>query len=185
MAGGGARDRINVFVDFINPDNNEYLVGIFANRGLSLTVNNGGGVIIEANKINSPDVINGASDNDKILCRVGDDVLNGGLANDLLFGSSGQDVINGGAGNDVMLGLQNADTFIFELESSIDAITDFTPGSDVINLAAYGFVDFGVLSNAINDIDGRVQINMNGNLDVLRLTGVLEAELLFVDFILS
>lgn len=183
-AGGGGSDRVNAFADFVNPDNVEFLVGRFANVGLQLTGNGEVNRITGANRINSPDEILGLGGNDKLVGLVGDDVIDGGQGRDRIFGNSGQDVITGGAGADVMTGQQNADTFVFGLGSGVDTITDFTAGVDLIDLTAYDFADFAALDAVLSDIKGRAQINLNGNQDVLRLNGVVEADLDADDFLL-
>lgn len=81
----------------------------------------------------------------------GNDVLNGtggmdgfyGMAgNDTISGGSGNDLIDGGAGKDLMTGGGGRDIFDFDLSSETgtlfttrDVITDFTRGSDVIDLS--------------------------------------------------
>ncbi|NTT87859.1 M10 family metallopeptidase C-terminal domain-containing protein [Tabrizicola fusiformis] len=68
--------------------------------------------------------------------------ISGGKGNDTMTGSAGGDVITGGAGRDVMTGGLGADSFIFVSAADSgtgtqgDRITDFTTGSDVINLSA-------------------------------------------------
>ena len=146
--------------------------------------------------------LSGNVGNDRLIGFTGDDLLLGGLGNDVLFGNSGADLINGGAGNDrlfgsfgddelfggigndVLSGGDDADVFFFGPGSGIDTVTDFTTGTDVINVNAYGFADFAALSNLISDVNGRAQINLNGTTDVLRLNGVLTADLSEGDFVI-
>ncbi|CAO3439575.1 calcium-binding protein [Azospirillum argentinense] len=59
----------------------------------------------------------------KLFGDAGDDVLVSGAGFDDLWGGVGNDTLTGGAG---------ADWFVFEPGSGVDAITDFTPGSDQI-----------------------------------------------------
>jgi Ca2+-binding RTX toxin-like protein len=54
------------------------------------------------------------------------------------MGAEGNDTINGGLGNDTFLGGSGADTFVFNTTlnatSNVDTITDFTSGTDTIQL---------------------------------------------------
>ncbi|MBK3803293.1 calcium-binding protein [Azospirillum brasilense] len=59
----------------------------------------------------------------KLFGDAGDDVLVSGAGFDDLWGGVGNDTLTGGAG---------WDWFVFEPGSGVDAITDFTPGSDQI-----------------------------------------------------
>ena len=75
------------------------------------------------------------------LTLTGVSLINGGSGNDTIVGSSGADVIEGNSGRDILTGGLGADVFDFNLTShsrgstSIDLITDFTLGSDHIDLS--------------------------------------------------
>jgi Ca2+-binding RTX toxin-like protein len=77
--------------------------------------------------------INGNEGNDVLIGGTGNDKLNGGTGNDVLMGGGGADQLTGGAGND---------TFLFKAISDStpgtghDTITDFTHGSDHIDISA-------------------------------------------------
>ena len=60
----------------------------------------------------------------------GADLLNGGGGNDTLVGGAGVDTLTGGAGADIF--------FLVKGDANGDLITDFTKGSDVIQLSGYG-----------------------------------------------
>lgn len=182
--GEGTKDRINVFADFTNADNVEFLVALFANRGLILNGNDGRESITGANRISTGDTIGGGGGNDKIIGLVGNDILNGGAGNDRIFGNSGLDVIDGGAGDDVVTGQQGADTFIVGLAAGRDAITDFNGAQDLIDLSAHGFADFAAVQAATSDVSGSAVIDLGGA-NSLKLLGVLEASLASDDFILA
>jgi serralysin len=181
---GEGNDRINVFIDYTNPDNVEFLVGKFAAVGLNLTGNENRDQITGANKINSPDTIFGLDGNDRLVGLVGNDVIDGGAGNDRIFGNSGFDVINGGAGNDVVTGQQGADTFVFGVAEGRDTVTDFDGTQDQIDLSAHSFANFAAVQAATTDIDGSAVIDLGG-LNHVRLLGVLEAVLAADDFILA
>ncbi len=66
--------------------------------------------------------------------------INGLAGNDQIIGSTGDDVLNGGLGKDLLTGGLGADTFVFAAAtdtkvSAWDRISDFTQGSDVIDLS--------------------------------------------------
>jgi len=69
----------------------------------------------------------------------GADTINGGAGADTINGGDGADIITGGTGSDIITGGSGAD--VFEIDTwaesggtSIDTITDFTTGSDVIKV---------------------------------------------------
>jgi Ca2+-binding RTX toxin-like protein len=65
--------------------------------------------------------------------------INGLGGVDTITGSAGDDVIIGGPGSDTLTGGGGSDTFIFDpADTSDDVITDFTTGTDKIDLTAYG-----------------------------------------------
>ena len=72
----------------------------------------------------------------------GNDRLFGGLGADRLLGGTGNDLLSGGLGQDRLTGDAGADKFLFDARPgpiNADRIVDFTPGSDVIQLAAKVF----------------------------------------------
>ena len=52
-------------------------------------------------------------------------------------GTSGDDTIEGGTTDDTLTGGEGADTFVFNQDSGRDTITDFTTGTDKIDLSAF------------------------------------------------
>lgn len=99
------------------------------------------------------DTFNGGAGNDTLSGDSGNDTLNGGLGNDTLLGGTGLDLLTGAQGNDILTGGQDADIFSFSGVSSfsdlgIDTITDFTKGSDKIQLSHRLFNSL-TLSNGI------------------------------------
>jgi len=69
----------------------------------------------------------GSDYGDTLIGDSGDNVLNGGKGNDVLKGGDGNDILIGGPGND---------TFVWQKgDSGHDTVTDFTPGSDKLDLS--------------------------------------------------
>ncbi|MES2497760.1 MAG: calcium-binding protein [Pseudomonadota bacterium] len=105
------------------------------------------------------DRLSGDAGNDTINGNRGNDSIDGGDGNDSLRGGQGDDTISGGAGNDMLagdLGIDRLtggdgiDRFIFAsggspIGASIDSVTDFQQGSDII---ALGFAPAAVLTGA-------------------------------------
>lgn len=75
---------------------------------------------------NRPDILVGSQ---------GRDSMEGGEGNDTLIGGAGRDTLAGGAGQDVFFyqAVHDSDA------AGYDTVSDFTHGSDVIDLAAFGF----------------------------------------------
>lgn len=91
------------------------------------------------------DVLIGGSGADSLIGNAGADTLQGGIGDDILTGGNGNDVLVGGIGNDILTGNEGSDRFVFtslsdggstqDVETG-DIITDFTPGTDIIDLSA-------------------------------------------------
>lgn len=79
-----------------------------------------------------------SSDHDPVL--VGLDLthaVTGTSGRDTLAGTAGDDVITGGAGADTLTGGAGRDVFVYtSMRDAADVITDFTPGTDRLDLAA-------------------------------------------------
>ncbi|QHC94577.1 type I secretion target [Pseudomonas sp. R84] len=78
----------------------------------------------------------GSNFNDTLTGDNNNNVINGGLGNDILNGGGGDDLLIGGMGNNTMTGGAGADTFQWlKGNSGHDLITDFTPGTDKLDLS--------------------------------------------------
>jgi hypothetical protein len=89
----------------------------------------------------------------------GDDTINGGSGNDTVTGANGNDTVNGGAGTDHIdfadrsAGATGANTLIMDAGNGYDIIWNFMPGTDSVNLSAFGLAGFTALQ-ALGHDDG-------------------------------
>lgn len=117
-----------------------------------------------------------ASDHDPVV--VGLSLLKkhvGTLRRDVIVGTDGDDVIVGGPGPDILTGGAGSDVFVYvSMRDAGDQVTDFTPGTDRIELAALlaslGIRQDTALANGqVRLLDVRdgvsVQIDANGSAD--------------------
>lgn len=98
------------------------------------------------------DALFGGFGNDRLYGGDGADTLHGDEGDDCLAGNAGNDTIDGGLGKDRMSGGAGADSFVFKnlsdsgVGSQRDAIVDFTPGEDLLNLSAIDTDGAGALT---------------------------------------
>ncbi|WP_160108944.1 beta strand repeat-containing protein, partial [Pseudomonas izuensis] len=78
----------------------------------------------------------GSNYNDNLTGDNNSNIITGGLGNDVLNGGGGDDLLIGGLGNNTLTGGSGADTFQWlKGNSGHDVITDFTPGTDKLDLS--------------------------------------------------
>ncbi|MDD0996358.1 retention module-containing protein [Pseudomonas sp. TNT2022 ID1044] len=78
----------------------------------------------------------GSDFNDNLTGDNNSNIITGGLGNDILKGEGGDDFLIGGLGNNTLTGGSGADTFQWlKGNSGHDVITDFTPGTDKLDLS--------------------------------------------------
>lgn len=127
LDGGNQSDRINGGAD------NDLIFGGAGNDAINGNLGN--------------DTIDAGSNNDSARGGKGDDLILGGDGNDTIQGDLGNDTIEGGHGADTLTGGDGADVFRFNRYATsdddtlsnnrqvlIDTITDFTHGTDHIQL---------------------------------------------------
>jgi len=74
-----------------------------------------------------------------------------GNGNITLNGTSGKDVIYSTGNNDIMTGGASSDTFVFKPNFGHDTITDYTPGTDVLQFDHTDFANVAALLAATQD----------------------------------
>ncbi len=80
--------------------------------------------------------LTGSNFNDTLTGDNTGNVITGGLGNDVLNGGGGDDLLIGGLGNNTLSGGAGVDTFQWlKGNSGHDVITDFTPGTDKLDLS--------------------------------------------------
>ncbi|WP_371158207.1 beta strand repeat-containing protein [Jannaschia sp. 2305UL9-9] len=99
-----------------------------------------------------------------------DNMLVGGGNNDTLMGRDGDDTLSGGAGNDSMTGGAGADSFMLTAGMGDDTVTDFTLGTDMLDMSALTSAEMSGITYGTNGAGDRVVTLADGG--TLTLTGV-------------
>lgn len=81
------------------------------------------------------DTMKGGGGADLLKAGAGNDTMKGGGGADTLKGGSSDDVLDGGRGDDRLVGGKGADVFVFARKHGEDRITDFIPGTDLLDLS--------------------------------------------------
>ncbi len=137
------------------------------------------------NGTNAGETLNGTANDDVINGLGGSDTINGLAGNDTIDGGNGTDTINGGAGIDTLTGGASADTFVYSAVTdapntgATESITDFTPGSDKIDLTAIAVTSYSITNvgsvytlNAVT-AGGTLRLNVTVTAGALAATDVL------------
>ena len=136
LSGYGRNMEVNLTTGIAQGDNApaDTLVGIENVKGVSYGSNT-----ITGNAADN--TLIGGIRGDQLSGLGGNDELYGGQKGDTLDGGAGDDILAGGAGSDVMTGGSGADTFVFvtyrgNLHEGADRITDYDPGTDMLDFTA-------------------------------------------------
>ncbi|MDZ3993291.1 retention module-containing protein [Pseudomonas sp. Teo4] len=106
---------------------------VTVNLSLSGAQNTGGAGVDTLARIEN---LIGSDYGDTLIGNNGDNVLDGGLGHDVLNGGGGNDILIGGPGKDTLTGGVGNDTFVWQKgDTGHDTVTDFTPGSDHLDLS--------------------------------------------------
>jgi len=118
------------------------------------------------------DFLAGGGDNDRIRGEGGDDIIGDGDGNDRVFGGDGNDIIvMQGGGLDRYTGGDGFDTFVLSPVAPNDGqadtlkIIDFDAEKDTIDL-------FGAGIASVTELNNRVQIELDGDGDIIDIKGV-------------
>ena len=135
------------------------------------------------------DVLTGDDGNNLLRGLSGADTLNGGAGADTIDSGAGDDTLIGGAGDDTLTGDSGADTFVFAPDQGRghgdDTITDFTSGTDKIDLRAIaGLTDIVAVRKATDDDDNNNAVITTPD-GTITLIGVSKGDLQPADFIYS
>ena len=107
----------------------------------------------------------------------GDDHMQGGPGNDRLFGGQGADTLAGGPGDDSLAGGSGADVFVFGPGNGADTVTDFSSGTDKVDLTAFEIDSIDEIS--MDPTDDGVTIDLSdidgGSILLAGLTAVPDA----------
>jgi Ca2+-binding RTX toxin-like protein len=150
-----------------------------------LMFNGGGSFTGTGNSLDN--VIHGGGADDILIGAAGHDELVGQSGDDVLLGDDGDDLIMGGGGVDIMAGGAGSDQFRFGgyetgVGAAADRITDFTSGTDSIDLSridadfwtvgnqAFSFIGSaafsgtaGELRHGFDGVDTRIQADLDGD----------------------
>lgn len=102
----------------------------------------------------------GSIHNDTIAGDGAANFLSGFYGNDILSGENGDDILEGGAGTNWLTGGAGADTFCFFTAGTIDTVTDFETGTDLIQIGL-GLTAFNQVS--ISDSGNDTLLTFAGN----------------------
>jgi len=137
------------------------------------------GGAIAADGDSDADTLNGGDGNDHLNGGYGDDTLNGGVGDDLLKGRFGDDSLTGGDGADTLYyHIQEVQGKFLSADGN-DTMTDFTIGTDIIQLEEYR-----VIGNETNTL-AEFKASFNSKWDAQASIDYSEIQLVFGDVLVT
>lgn len=98
-----------------------------------------------------------------VLSSAGATWANGNALDNLMIAGTAGAKLNGGKGDDVLVGGAGADIFTVEKGNGSDAIVNFKPGWDIVDVSSYGFKSFEQLKGAGVQSGKDVVFKLKGN----------------------
>lgn len=154
---------------------------LYGNDGNDLLIGRAGNDYLDGGS--GRDDLRGGSGDDLLRGSHGDDVLTGDTGFDRLRGENGNDTLSGGAGLDALFGGKGIDTFLFLPDMDEDRVIDFEPW-DLIDVSAFGYVDFGSLMNVATDDGTRTTFDF-GDGDKGVIMGMAKTDFVPDDFLFA
>jgi len=169
-ATGSARGTINYIAEYTTDDPGPGTVAevpTFVIGGLSLNASDMAHAMLTADTaddrallasmFSANDLMTMSNQADQVRGFAGNDTILGQGGNDTLMGDAGNDLLTGGLGKDLLSGNSGADRFIFTATNqtgntgaTADRITDFTHGTDRIDLSAIDASTIGSGNNSFS-----------------------------------
>lgn len=173
--GAGTSNPVHLLYNAVKLLNAAYINDLIATYDVEITGSAGADTLFG---YGGTDVVIGLGGNDLISHSVGADIYLGGGGSDTLLGGGGADNLRGGAGadwltggsgRDLLTGGAGADTFVIKTVSGIDIVTDFTAGTDHIDLTALHLI--GLSDLTVAQVGSHVDITVGSvTLQLLGLT---------------
>ena len=120
-----------------------YLNGRLKFNGETVQIDFGNGDSVElrggsAKKGSELDLATGSVPGGVVIGNAGTDLLIGSASRDKIFGKPGGDYLYDGGGFDFLRGGKGVDYFEITYDKSVDRISDFTLGEDILDITAWG-----------------------------------------------
>ena len=173
LDGGAGRDTVSYVDDFRDPGVTIDLSGPTDDDGYII----GSGGSAEGDRFRDIENIEGTGHADTLTGDNQDNTLSGFGGNDTLAGGGGNDTLVGGFGDDTLFGGGGNDIFVFESGDGADAIEDFDPAADRIDLQSFDLSGIGDSGLTITTGSADTQITVGDvSITLAGVTGDLVAD---------